>query len=272
MKPESLRSLLAHIADYSARWREGGQTRIHRPVATYGDALAGFRLDVDAPPASAEQTISELIEKAEPGLAAMTGPRFHGWVIGGSHPIGVAADWLTSAWGQNTGSCLATPAAAAAEEAAAMALLDLLDLPRESSVGFVTGATMANFTCLAAARSEVLRRAGWDAEADGLFGAPPITVIVGEEAHSTVFSALRYLGLGDRRVVRVAVDGEGAILPDAFRTAMKSASGPVIAIAQAGQINTGAFDPFPAIARGRQGEERVGACRRRFRPVGACNA
>jgi glutamate/tyrosine decarboxylase-like PLP-dependent enzyme len=177
----------------------------------------------------------------------MTGPRFHGWVIGGSHPIGVAADWLSSAWGQNSGSCLATPSAAAAEEASAHALLDLLDLPRESSVGFVTGATMANFTCLAAARSEVLRRAGWDAAGDGLFGAPPITVIVGEEAHSTVFSALRYLGLGDRRVVRVPVNREGAMLPDAARAAIEKTSGPTIVISQAGQITTGAFDPFSTI-------------------------
>jgi glutamate/tyrosine decarboxylase-like PLP-dependent enzyme len=243
----SLHALLTRIADYSARWREGESARPHRPLAAYGDSLATFRLDVDAAPASAERVISELIEKAEPGLAAMTGPRFHGWVIGGSHPVGVAADWLSSAWGQNAGSCLATPSAAAAEEAAAHALLDLLDLPRDASVGFVTGATMANFTCLAAARSEVLRRAGWDAEGDGLFGAPPITVIVGAEAHSTVFSALRYLGLGDRRVVRVAVDREGAMLPDAVRAAIAKANDPAIVIAQAGQINTGSFDPFPAI-------------------------
>lgn len=247
MKADDLRSLLAHIADYAAKRREGDLARTHRPIATYEDVLAAFRLDVDAAPASAEQVIRELIEKAEPGLAAMTGPRFHGWVIGGSNPVGVAADWLTSAWGQNAGNYLATPSAAAAEEAAADALLELFDLPRESSVGFVTGATMANFTCLAAARSEVLRRAGWDAEADGLFGAPPVTVILGEEAHSTVFSALKYLGLGDKRVVRVAVDREGAILPDAFRAAIARADGPIIAIAQAGQINSGAFDPFPAI-------------------------
>ncbi len=248
MTPDSLHMLFTPIADYAAGRREGDATRIHRPMATYADMLASFRLDVDAAPARAEETIAELISKAEPGLAAMTAPRFHGWVIGGSHPLGVAADWLTSIWGQNTANQLATPAAAAAEEAAADAMLDLLDLPPESSVGFVTGGTMANFTCLAAARSEVLRRAGWDVEADGLFGAPPITVILGEEAHSTVFSALRYLGLGDKRVVRVPVDREGVMLPEAFRAAMGKASGPIIAIAQAGQINTGAFDRFNDIA------------------------
>lgn len=128
-------------------------------------------------------------------------------------------------------------------------MLDLLDLPRESSVGFVTGATMANFTCLAAARGDVLRRAGWDVEADGLFGAPPITVILGEEAHSTVFAAIKYLGLGAQRVVKVDVDHNGAMIPGAFLDAIERASGPIIVVAQAGQINTGAFDPFPAIAK-----------------------
>lgn len=244
-----LRSLFARIADYAVSRREGDSDRIHRPMASYSEQLERFRLPLEENGVTAEQVISELITKAEPGLAAMTGPRFHGWVIGGSNQVGVAADWLTSAWGQNSGNCLATPSAAAAEEAAAHALLDLLDLPRSSSVGFVTGATMANFTCLAAARSEVLRRAGWDVESDGLFGAPPITVILGEEAHSTVFSALRYLGLGDRRVVRIPVDAQGAMRPDAFQEAIAGISGPIIAIAQAGQINTGAFDPFPKIAQ-----------------------
>jgi glutamate/tyrosine decarboxylase-like PLP-dependent enzyme len=126
-------------------------------------------------------------------------------------------------------------------------LLDLLDLPREASVGFVTGATIANFVCLAAARGEVLRRAGWDVEAKGLFGAPPITVLIGEDAHATVFSALQFLGLGHERVVRIATDEAGAIRPSAFATALDGAAGPVIAILQAGQMNTGAFDPFREI-------------------------
>jgi glutamate/tyrosine decarboxylase-like PLP-dependent enzyme len=255
MTPDGLHSLFVRIAEYAASRRDGDAARIHRPTATYADMLASFRLDVDAPPASADETIAELISKTEPGLAAMTGPRFHGWVIGGSDPLGVAADWLTSAWGQNAGNQLATPSAAAVEEAAADALLDLLHLPCESSVGFVTGGTMANFTCLAAARSEMLRRAGWDVEADGLFGAPPITVILGDEAHSTVFSALKYLGLGDKRVVRVAVDREGAMRLDSFHAAVENASGPIIVIAQAGQINTGAFDRFTEIAEAAQAKD-----------------
>lgn len=208
--------LFADIARYAAARRDGDAERMHRPVADFAEQLERFRLQVQDDGVPAEQVIRELIEKAEPGLAAMTGPRFFGWVIGGSNPTGVAADWLTSAWGQNTANHLATPSASAAEAQAGAALLDLLDLPREASVGFVTGATMANFTGLAAARGEVLRRVGWDVEADGLFGAPPITVLIGEEAHSTVFAALKYLGLGTQRVVKVAVNRNGAIIAGAL--------------------------------------------------------
>ncbi|HZZ90035.1 MAG TPA: pyridoxal-dependent decarboxylase, partial [Caulobacteraceae bacterium] len=134
------------------------------------------------------------------------------------------------------------------ETVAAGWLLDLLGLPAEASVGFVTGATVANFVCLAAARSEVLRQVGWDIEADGLFGAPPIEVLIGADAHATVFSALKYLGLGARRVRTVATDEAGRMLPRDFERQLKAASGPVIAIAQAGQINTGASDPFAMLA------------------------
>ncbi len=247
-KPD-LASLLTRIATYSAARRAGDAERAHKPAASYGEQLERFQLPVQDEGVPADQVIAELIAHAEPGLAAVTGPRFFGWVIGGSNPVGVAADWLTSIWGQNAGNHLATPSAAAAEEWAGRALLELFDLPRECSVGFVTGATMANFTCLAAARGEVLRRAGWDVEADGMFGAPPITVILGEEAHSTVFAALKYLGLGAQRVVKVAVDQNGTMIPAAFAEAIDAVQGPVIAIAQAGQINTGAFDPFEAIVK-----------------------
>jgi glutamate/tyrosine decarboxylase-like PLP-dependent enzyme len=159
----------------------------------------------------------------------------------------VAADWLTSVWGQNAGNHLGFPAASAAEEASAAALLDLLGLPADASVGFVTGATMANFTCLAAARGEVLRRVGWDVEGDGLFGAPPIQVIMGDDAHTTVHAALKFLGLGDKRVTLVATDRQGAMQPAAVEAALNAVTGPAIVITQAGQINTGAFDPFPLI-------------------------
>ena len=198
------KEVLTRIAEYAARYRASVGERPQRPELSTAEVGARFAAPTPQQGVATDALIKELITLSEPGLAAMTGPRFFGWVIGATAPAGMAADWLTSAWGQNCGNCLATPAAAAAEEVAGHWLLDLLDLPRECSVGFVTGATIANFTCLAAARGEVLRRVGWDCEADGLFGAPPIHVVLGEEAHSTVFSGLKYLGLGHSRVVRVA--------------------------------------------------------------------
>jgi glutamate/tyrosine decarboxylase-like PLP-dependent enzyme len=218
------------------------------PAASYAEILPAFDAPVPEQGGEADAIIAELIERATPGIRASTGPRFYGWVIGSSHPTGVAADWLAAAWGQNAGNILAAPAASAVEAVAARWLLDLLGLPAEASVGFVTGATVANFVCLAAARSEVLRRAGWDVEGDGMFGAPPIEVLIGADAHATVFSGLKYLGLGARRVTTVATDDAGRMLPGAFETALKAASGPIIAIAQAGQINSGVSDPFAAIA------------------------
>ena len=240
--------LFADIAAHAARRRAEDASRHHAPSASYAQQVGDFQLDLSQA-AEPEQVIRELIQLAEPGLAAITAPRFFGWVMGGSNPTGVAADWLTSIWGQNAGNHVATPAAAAAETASATALLDLLHLPREASVGFVTGATMASFTCLAAARSAVLRRAGYDLEANGMAGAPPITIVLGEEAHSTIFVGLKYLGFGERNLVKVAVNRDGAMEAAALAEAMQNAQGPVIIIAQAGHINSGAFDPFVEIAR-----------------------
>jgi glutamate/tyrosine decarboxylase-like PLP-dependent enzyme len=230
--------------DYRTSATEG----LHRPALTYAEAQARFESGLPERGAPLGEVIEELASLVEGTLANMTGPRFFGWVIGATEPAGMAADWLTSAWAQNAGNALATPGAAACEEVAGRWLLDLLDLPPESSVGFVTGATIANFTCLAAARGEVLRRAGWDVEAHGLFGAPPIHVVLGEEAHSTVFSGLRYLGLGAQRVMTVPIDTEGRMRTDAFARVVEKLDGPIIAIAQAGHINSGAFDPFVEIA------------------------
>jgi glutamate/tyrosine decarboxylase-like PLP-dependent enzyme len=236
-------------------------TQAARRAAAYRDTVgeaapplgyAAMRAAFDAPTPEQGRPVSEVIEElvtlSTPGLRAMTGPRFFGWVIGASHPAGVAADWLTSAWGQNAGNHEASPAAAAAETVAAKWLLELLDLPREASVGFVTGATVANFVCLAAARGTVLRRVGWDVEANGLFGAPPIHVLIGDDAHTSVFSALQFLGLGHDRVVRVGTDAQGCMQPHEFARAIVGCDGPTIVIAQAGQLNTGAFDPIEAIA------------------------
>ena len=193
--------------------------------------------------------IEALAHAAEPGLMATPGSRFFGWIIGASHEVGVAADWLTSAWGQNAGLYVSAPAAATAEKIAGRWLLDILDLPAESSVGFVTGATMANFVCLAAARSAVLERVGWDVEANGLCGAPRVRILMGAEAHATVFAALRFLGFGSASARLIPTDAEGRMDAGALEAALDEGEGPTIVIAQAGQMNTGAFDPFPAIAQ-----------------------
>ena len=236
--------LFSDAARRAAFFRETLPDRRQRPLADYGEMLRRLAAPTPETGLPADEVIGALDEQMQPGLHAMAGARFFGWVIGASHPVGVAADWLASAWGQNAGNHQASPAAAATETVAAGWLLDLLGLPREASVGFVTGATVANFVCLAAARSEVLRRVGWDVEARGLFGAPPIKVVIGDDAHTTVFAALQLLGLGHDRVVRVATDTQGRIEAEAFAVALKASEGPAIAVLQAGQINTGASDPF----------------------------
>ncbi len=193
------------------------------------------------------EVVEELIAGAEPGLVAMPSGRFFGWVIGGVLPATLAADWLTSTWDQNAGMLASSPAAAGAEWVASEWLLDLLGLPRNSAVGFVTGAMIANFTCLAAARRDVLRRAGWDVEGDGLHGAPSVTVIVGEERHETVDVALRFLGLGEQRSIVVPADDQGRIRLDALTdTLAQVGNNPLIVCLQAGNVHSGAFDPIAA--------------------------
>jgi glutamate/tyrosine decarboxylase-like PLP-dependent enzyme len=241
--------MLRQAAEIAMGFRRSLGERPQRPARSFAEMRSSFVATLPEQGRDGFSVIEELAELAEPGLAAMTGPRFFGWVMGASHPVGVAADWLTSAWGQNCGGHTVTPAAAACEEAAANWLLDLLDLPRDASVGFATGATLANLTCLAAARGELLRRVGWDVEAKGLFGAPPIHVIIGEEAHASVFSALQFLGLGCDRVIRIPADDMGRMNIAEFESAMSDGAGPTIVIAQAGHINTGAFDPILRITR-----------------------
>ena len=187
--------------------------------------------------------VEELAAAVDPGLVASAGPRYFGFVIGGALPAAAAADWLTGAWQQNGALHALSPAAAAAEEVAAGWMLELLGLPRDASVGLPTGAGLGNAVGIAAGRHAVLARAGWDVEARGLFDAPPVTVVVGDEAHATVFTALGYLGLGRERVVRVPTDEQGRMRADAAVPAIRDADGPVIAVLQAGNVNTGAFDP-----------------------------
>ncbi|MGE5168550.1 MAG: pyridoxal phosphate-dependent decarboxylase family protein, partial [Deltaproteobacteria bacterium] len=190
------------------------------------------------------QTVIETLDTiGSPATMAMAGPRFFGFVIGGSLPIALAADWLAAAWDQNTGYYNITPATARIEQVALRWLLELFDLPRSAGGAFVTGANVANFVGLAAGRHAVLERVGWNVEADGLFGAPPITVIVGNEAHPTLIKALGMLGLGRNRVVRVPVDGQGRLRADA----LPKISGPTIICTQVGNVNTGACDDVAAV-------------------------
>jgi glutamate/tyrosine decarboxylase-like PLP-dependent enzyme len=192
--------------------------------------------------------VEDLAREVDPGLVANAGPRYFGFVIGGSFPVALAADWLTSAWDQNAGLHVASPAVSAIEEVTRRWLLDLFDLPRQGSIGFVTAAHLANVTALAAARHEVLRAAGWDVEAKGLQGAPIVTVLAGGEAHSSIPAACRLLGLGASTLVRVAHDEEGRMRADALERALEPVDGPLIVCAQAGNVNTGAFDPLSPIA------------------------
>jgi glutamate/tyrosine decarboxylase-like PLP-dependent enzyme len=242
------RALFTRAVEHASDFRDRIADRPPRPTITATELQALF--DGPTPEVGEDPfaVIDRLNAAADPGLTGSTGPRFFGWVIGASHPVGVAADMLTSAWGQNAGLYACAPAAAMAEKVAARWLLDVLRLPRECSVGFVTGATMAIFVSLAAARNAVLARIGWDVEADGLIGAPRVRVLIGEDAHVTVLAALRYLGLGSRPT-RVRTDAEGRMDANALGLALAEGTGPAIVIAQAGQINTGAFDPMPPIAR-----------------------
>ena len=193
------------------------------------------------------QVIERLVEAASPGLVATAGPRYFGFVIGGAHPASLAADWLAATWDQNAGAYVLSPAAAAAEEIVRRWLVELFGLSPEMSLGFTTGGTMANFTALAAARCALLRSVGWNVEEQGLFGAPAITVVTNAESHVSIFASLQMLGLGRERVVRVAADGQGRMRPDALREALAGINTPVLVCAQAGNVNTGAFDPLPEI-------------------------
>ncbi|HET7328645.1 MAG TPA: pyridoxal-dependent decarboxylase [Nocardioidaceae bacterium] len=194
------------------------------------------------------EVVSDLARDLGQYVTAHASGRFFGFVIGGLHPASWGAELLVSTWDQNACLFPPTPGVAVAEEIAAEWLVELLRLPAESSVGFVTGGQMANFTCLAAARHEVLRQVGWDVEADGLLGAPRVTVVLKEGAHSTVLRALRFLGLGERSAVLVPCDEQDNIRPDLLEQVLRSHSGPTIVAVECGNVNTGAFDDFHAVA------------------------
>jgi len=219
----------------------------HRPVppqATVEEVAVSLGTELPHEGADPAEVVEHLAQACEPGLTATPSGRFFGFVIGGTHPAALAVDWLVSAWDQNCGLRRLTPAHSAVEDVAGAWLLDLLGLPSESAVGFVTGGTMANFTALAAGRDAVLRNAGWDVAQAGLTGGPRVRVLVGAERHDTVDLALRYLGLGCPETVEA--DRQGRLRVDPLRAALEDGGGePTIVVLQAGNVHSGAFDPFP---------------------------
>ncbi len=243
--------LLRHAADVAVAYRAAlAERRVGpAPGLSAGDLRRTLGGPLPKDGRDPRAVVDELVAAVEPGLVAMASPRYFGFVIGGSVPAALAVDWLTSTWDQNAVLYLAAPAASVVEEVAGDWLVELLGLPAGTSVGFTTGATMANVTALAAARHAVLRRAGWDVEEDGLQGSPAIRVVVGADVHASVLNALRIVGLGRRGAIRVSADDEGRMRPAELRRTLGDLpAGPTIVIAQAGEVNTGAFDPLGPIA------------------------
>jgi glutamate/tyrosine decarboxylase-like PLP-dependent enzyme len=241
-----IRDLLQRTAEIAADYIESLDERPVFPPVTpeaLREALGGPLPEEPLDPA---QVVDELTESAEPGVVALGSGRYFGFVIGGGLPAALAADWLTSAWDQNAGLYVGGPSASVVEQVTRDWLLELLGLPGEASIGFVTGTQVAHVTGLAAARWHVLDDAGWDVGRDGLAGGPQVRVIVGEKRHVTVDRALRLLGLGAPETV--AADDQGRMRADALADALEGAAGPTIVCAQAGEVNTGAFDPLPEIA------------------------
>jgi len=216
--------------------------------ASLEELRAALGMPLQDGPLDPDTVVAELIDAAEPGVVRMGSGRYFGFVIGGTLPAALAADWLTSLWDQNAGLYAGGPSAAVVEEVAIEWLRDLLGLPEGVSAGLVTGCQMAHVTALAAARLDVLARHGWDANADGLAGGPPIRVVVGEERHVTVDRALRLLGIGASQIVVVPADEQGRMRVDGLREALAELDGPLIVCAQAGNVNTGSFDPLEEIS------------------------
>ena len=242
LKPDEYRVVLDRARERSMEWIESVPDRPVAPTADVNAMKKVFARPLPDGPTDPTTVVDELATLAEPGLMAMPSGRFFGWVIGGTLPAALGADWLVSSWDQNAGMRYASPATAAIEEVAGEWLLDVLGLPEESDVGFTTGATMANWTGLAAARASVLDGVGWDVNSKGLQGAPVITVLVGAERHASVDLALRYLGLGAPTIV--AADYKGRIRVDALREALEAVDGPAILCLQAGNLHSGASDPM----------------------------
>lgn len=237
---DALRDAATAALDYAASVDD-------RPAFPSPEAIAGLAaFDEPLPETGADvaETLRLLDSAGSPATVASTADRYFGFVIGGVHPAALGAAWLADAWDQNAALPVMSPVAARLHDVVRRWLVDLLRLPESTGIVFTTGATVANATCLAAARDSLLERAGWDVQADGLFGAPPITVVVGAHRHSTLSKSLGLVGLGRRRVVVVPADDQGRLRADE----LPDVSGPVLVCAQAGEVNSGAFDPFDAIA------------------------
>jgi glutamate/tyrosine decarboxylase-like PLP-dependent enzyme len=245
---EPLDDVLGLTAGYARRFLASLDERPVAPTATLEDLREALGGPLPRGRTDDAQVVAELIETADPGVSAIPGGRYFGFVIGSALPAALAADWLTSTWDQNAGLAVISPSAAVVEEVALEWLRELLGLPEGVSGGFVTGCQMAHVTALAAARHHVLEQSGWDLLHDGLQGAPRIRVLVGEQRHVTIDRALRYLGIGTRQIEVVPADRQGRLLPDSLREALASGDGPAIVCAQAGDVNTGAFDPLAEIA------------------------
>jgi glutamate/tyrosine decarboxylase-like PLP-dependent enzyme len=242
---EDVRRLLEQTASIAADYVESlGDRRVFPDVAPE-ELRAALGGPLPEQPVDAAQVVTELAAAAEPGLVAMGSGRYFGFVIGGALPAALAADWLTSAWDQNAGLYVAGPSASIVEQVTREWIVDLLGLPEDASIGFVTGTQMAHVTGLAAARFHVLDQVGWDVGRDGLQGAPRVRVLAGAKRHVTVDRALRLLGLGAPIVVEA--DEQGRVRGDALAAAIDG-DGPTIVCAQAGEVNTGSFDPLVEIA------------------------
>ena len=242
LNPDEYKDVLDRATARSMEWIESLPTRPVAPIANVEAMKKVFARPLQDEALDPVDVVEELATLAEPGLMAMPSGRFFGWVIGGTLPAALGADVLVSSWDQNAGMRYASPSTAAIEEVAGEWLVDLLGLPAGSDVGFTTGATMANWMGLSAARAFVLDQAGWDVNTRGLQAAPVVTVLAGAERHASVDLALRYLGFGLPTVV--AADAEGRIIVSALTDALDAATGPTIVVLQAGNLHSGAFDPM----------------------------
>jgi glutamate/tyrosine decarboxylase-like PLP-dependent enzyme len=243
----SIRSLLVAAQGYAATYLETVADRHVGGTCERGELLAHLGGPLPEGPSDPDTVLANLVRGAEPGIVASVGPRYFGFVIGGALPVTVAADWLASAWDQNGSMYVMSPTLAVMEDIVSGWLLETLGLPAAASVGFVTGAHMANFTCLAAARHEVLRRVGWNVEEQGLQRAPHVRIVVGDHAHVSVIGALRMLGFGAAEIVRVAVDDQGRMQIEDLDRVLAGVESPSIVCVQAGNVGSGGSDPVGAI-------------------------